>query len=127
MLDPLVKSFAQATNFAAVSTLFPNGDPQNSVMWIDADDEHILLNTRKGRAKYRNLLADPRLALAIIERGDAYRFVEVRGKVIEFREGEEATAHINSLSWKYDGKDFTGPRDNRVILTVEAVRVIPHL
>ncbi len=127
MLDPRLKSFAQATNYAALTTLFSNGDPQTHIMWVDANDDHLLLNTQKGRAKYRNLLADPRVAVTIFDDNDPYRFVEARGRVVEFRHGAEASSHINRLSWKYDAKDFDGPLDQRVMLVVEVHRVIAHL
>ena len=51
MLDENIKSLAQAKNFAAFTTLLPSGQPMTHVMWVDADDEHILINTEVGRQK----------------------------------------------------------------------------
>jgi hypothetical protein len=42
MLDKDVKSLAQGKNFAAFTTLLPDGRPMTQVMWVDADDEHVL-------------------------------------------------------------------------------------
>ena len=46
MIDENIKSLAQAKNFAAFTTFLPNGQAMTHVMWVDADDEHILINTR---------------------------------------------------------------------------------
>ena len=55
MLDENIKSLAQAKNFAAFTTLLPGGQPMTHVMWVDADDEHILINTEVDRQKARNV------------------------------------------------------------------------
>jgi hypothetical protein len=46
MLDDTAKALAQGKNFAAFTTLLPGGQPQTQMMWVDADDEHVLINTR---------------------------------------------------------------------------------
>ena len=38
MLDPITIKLAQGANYAALTTLFPNGNPQTQVMWVDADE-----------------------------------------------------------------------------------------
>ena len=64
MLDPSAKALAQGKNFAAFTTLLPGGQPSTHVMWVDADDEHILVNTETGRQKYANVEHDPRVAIS---------------------------------------------------------------
>ena len=55
MLDAITIKLAQAANYAAMTTLFPNGNPQTQVMWIDADDEFLFVNTEVHREKYKNV------------------------------------------------------------------------
>ena len=44
MLDAAARELAQGKNFAAPTTLLPGGQPSTQVMWVDADDDHILIN-----------------------------------------------------------------------------------
>jgi len=82
-LHPMVLKLARGQNFAALTTLLPGGHPQTQVMWIDADGEHLLVNTEVHRQKFRNVEGDPRVTLMIWDKEDPYRFVEVRGEVVE--------------------------------------------
>ncbi len=41
MLNPKVKRLCQAANYAALTTLFPNGQPQTHIMWVDCDDNEL--------------------------------------------------------------------------------------
>jgi len=112
-------------NFAALTTLGPDGAPSTHVMWVDADGDHVLLNTEVHRQKYKNVQRDPRVAVTIIDRADPYRYVEVRGRVVGTVAGDEARAHIDRLSQKYTGGLYTNPiGSERVILRVEPERVV---
>ncbi len=125
MLDPKVVSLAQAKNFAALSTLLPDGQPQTHVMWVDADDEHVLINTELHRQKAKNVLRDPRVSVAIINAADPYDFVEVRGTVDEVVHGPVARAHIDALALKYTGKPYAREvQSERVILRIAVTRTV---
>jgi len=106
MLDENIKSLAQAKNFAVFTTLLPGGQPMTHVMWVDADDEHVLINTEVHRQKARNVNRDPRVAVTIIETGKPEHYGEVRGRVVERVTGPEARAHIDKLSMKYTGQPY---------------------
>ena len=82
-LHPTVLELARGRNFAALTTMLPDGHPQTQVMWVDADDQHILINTEVHRQKFRNVERDPRVTVTIWDKEDPYRFVEVRGEVVE--------------------------------------------
>ena len=42
-------------NFAFLATINPNGTPQVTPTWVDTDGEHLLINTKVGTVKYRNI------------------------------------------------------------------------
>ena len=105
-LKPKVKEFATGKNFAALTTLFEDGTPQTQVMWVDADDDHILINTEVERQKFRNVERDPRVTVLVWNKENPYEYVEVRGKVVEVVHGDEARAHIDACSQRYTGKDY---------------------
>ncbi|HNB95224.1 MAG TPA: PPOX class F420-dependent oxidoreductase [Microthrixaceae bacterium] len=123
-LDPDLKDLAQAKNFAALTTLMPDGHPQTQIMWVGADDEHVIINTQLDRQKYRNVLADPRVTVTVFDADNPYRYVEARGRVARTQDGAAAAASIDELSRKYTGGDYgMGPTDSRVILFIDVERV----
>lgn len=126
MIEEKVKELAQAPNFATISTILPSGRIQTHVMWVDADDEHIMMNTEVHRQKYKNLEREPRTTVVIWDRENAYRFAEVRGKVVDRVTGPDARAHIDKLSRKYTGRDYNEKmiQTERVILKIAPDRQI---
>lgn len=127
-LDTDVKTLAQADNFATITTLLPSGQPSTHVMWVHADDEHLLINTEVHRRKFRNVEADPRVTVTVIDKANPYRFAEVRGRVVDTVRGEAARADIDALSRKYTGRDYATPiQSERVVLKIEPERVVKKL
>jgi PPOX class probable F420-dependent enzyme len=121
-LQPRVLRLARGQNFAALTTLLPGGQPQTRV---DADDDHLLVNTEVHRQKFRNVERDPRVTLMIWDKEDPYRFVEVRGEVVEKVRGPEARKHIDELSQKYRGKPYQTPiLSERVVLRIAPLRQV---
>src|ERR687890_2556370 len=124
-LHPKVVRMARGKNFAALTTLLPGGHPQTQVMWVDADEEHLLINTEVHRQKFRNVERDPRVTVTIWDMEDPYRFVEVRGEVVEKVKGQEAREHIDKLSHKYHGKPYqTQVQSERVVLRISPSRQV---
>jgi PPOX class probable F420-dependent enzyme len=122
-LHAMVLELARGQNFAALTSLLPNGHPQTQVMWVDADDQRLLINTEVHRQKFRNVERDPRVTVMIWDKEDPYRFVEVRGEVVEKVTGPEARKHIDELSQKYRGTPYqTRIRSERVILRIAPLR-----
>jgi PPOX class probable F420-dependent enzyme len=124
MFDPAAQELLKGKNFAALTTLLPGGQPSTQIMWVDADEEYVLVNTETGRQKFANIQHDPRVSLAIAEAGNPYRYVEIRGRVVGTITGAEARDHIDQLSQKYTGAPYSSPiGTERVILQIEPERV----
>ncbi len=124
-LHPKVAELAGGDNFAALTTLMPDGHPQTQVMWIDADGDHLLINTEVHRQKFKNVERDPRVTITIWDRDDPYSFVEVRGEVVGKTKGPEARGHIDELSLKYHGRPYTTTiRSERVVLRISPLRQV---
>ena len=123
MLEEGVRQLAKGTNFAAFTTLLPDGRPMTHVMWVDCDDEHVLINTEVHRQKARNLRRDPRVAVTIWDADDPYRYAEVRGEVVETVTGPEARAHIDQLSMKYHGHEYRNRiQSERLLVRIKPLR-----
>jgi PPOX class probable F420-dependent enzyme len=88
--------------FAYLATMMDDGTPQVTPVWFNTDDQYILVNTVVGRVKDTNMKARPQVALCIADPNDPYRYIQVRGKVVEYST-EGANEHIDSLAWKYRG------------------------
>jgi len=90
--------------FAHVGTVMPDGSPQVTPMWFDVEDGLIRVNSARGRVKDRNMRRTPAVALSIMDPDNAYRYLGIRGQVVEVTE-QGAEAHIDALAKKYIGKD----------------------
>lgn len=113
--------FADETKaFLFLATTMDDGSPQVTPVWFNTDGEHILINSAKGRTKDRNMRARPRVAVAIMAPENPYRYIQLRGEIIEITE-EGAREHINALSLKYRGEPvYSGPPDQqRVIYKIQ--------
>lgn len=87
---------------AHVATLGAQGEPQSTPVWIGWDGEHIRFSQTKRQQKFRNLRRDPRIALSIVDPGNPYRYLEVRGVVVAFEDDAER-AFVDSMAQKYLG------------------------
>lgn len=123
MLHDAVKELAHGKNFATLTTFLPDGSAATQMMWVDADDNHLLINTETGRQKYRNVSRDPRVTVTVIDATNPYHYAEVRGRVTETVVGDKARAHIDELSQKYTGGPYANPiTSERVLLVIEPER-----
>jgi PPOX class probable F420-dependent enzyme len=125
-LSRKARSLFEEANYLFIATSNPDGSPQVTPVWTDVEDGRIRFNTAIGRVKERNLRRDPRIGLSITHRDDPWNKVDVRGRAVEFIEGEEADRHIDELSEKYTGRTpypWHKPEERRVIVLVEAERV----
>jgi PPOX class probable F420-dependent enzyme len=83
-----------------------------------------VVNSAKGRQKDKNIRRDPRVTIAISDPDNPYRYLEVRGRVVEITE-DGADAHIDKLAKKYLGADrypYRQPDEVRVIYRIEPER-----
>jgi len=117
-----------AQSFAHFATLSPDGLPHVTPVWVDydADANRLEVNTVRGRRKERNVRADPRVGLSVLDPDNAYRYLSVEGEVTETTT-EGAVAHIDALARRYMGVDRYPNHDeeagDRVILRIRPERI----
>jgi PPOX class probable F420-dependent enzyme len=123
-IDAEIQELAQGGNFAAFTSLLPGGAPVTHMMWVDCDENFILINTEVHRGKYKNVVADPRVAVMIMDSADNQHYADVTGRVVERITGPEAREHIEKLAQRYMGKPFIASLivSERVILRIEPER-----
>ena len=76
----------------------PGGAIGTHLMWVDADRDHLLINTEVHRAKYRAMQADPQVTITVWDAKNPYAYAEVRGHVDGEIRGPRAREHIDALS-----------------------------
>ncbi len=110
---------AEKRAYAYLATLMKDGSPQLTPVWFDMDGDDIRINTARGRVKDQNMRDRRQVALVIADPDDPYRFLQVRGRVVEISEAK-ALEHFNGLAAKYTGepewRNYGGER--RVIFTI---------
>jgi PPOX class probable F420-dependent enzyme len=104
--------------FGHLATTRPDGSPQVNPMWFVFDGTHLRFTHTTRRAKHRNITADPRVAFSIHDPDQPYRYLEVRGKVVEVVPDPEGEFFV-SLAKRY-GEDWPAPPDkaDRVVYVV---------
>ncbi len=90
---------------AYLATLMPDGTPQLTPLWFNSDGMYIFVNTTPERVKSRNMRNRPNVAVVIQDPKDTYRYIEVRGRVVEMTE-QGALQHMDKLSMKYRGRPW---------------------
>jgi PPOX class probable F420-dependent enzyme len=125
IIPPQYTDILHSKALAHVATIGPKGEPQSTPVWFDFDGTYVRFSQTKARQKYRNLQRDPHIALSIVDPANAYRYIEIRGKVIRFDE-DPNLQFINSLAKKYldlDKYPWHRPEDERLILVIEPEHV----
>ncbi|HLJ66110.1 MAG TPA: PPOX class F420-dependent oxidoreductase [Chloroflexota bacterium] len=127
-LSSTARAFLREKRFAVLATVNRNGTPQQSVVWYDLDGDEILMNTKAGRIKERNLRRDPRCSICI---DDGYRYLTIRGTVTLIDDQAVAQEDIRRLSTRYHGPEraeqqmrdqFSNEHRVTLRLTVERVK-----
>jgi len=119
--DQYLDLLQQKKALANLATVMPDGSPQVTPVWFDFAGGLVRVNSAKGRVKVRNMSEGARVALAIVDPENPYRYIQIRGRVARVTE-QGASEHIDSLSKKYLGKDkypFGQPGEVRVTFEIE--------
>ena len=107
--------------FAHLALVLADGTPQCTPLWFDYDGTHIIINSAAGRVKDKAMRRQPQVALAISDPDNPYRYIQIRGKVVDITE-EGAHEMIDHLSDKYRGEPF-GHIESHIRVTY---RILPE-
>ena len=105
---------------AHVATVRANGAPMSNPMWFDWDGERIRLTHTRTREKFRNLQAEPRVALSITDPAESQRYLEVRG-VVESTDDDDGGNFYRQLRRRY-GVDPDAPMPDEAVRVVVVIR-----
>jgi PPOX class probable F420-dependent enzyme len=119
-LDEKVRTFLAARRFAVLATINPDGMPQQSTMWYYVDGDEIVMNTRRGRVKERNLAREPRLSFCV---EDGYDYVTLTGAATLIYDQETAQADIRHLAILNHGPERGEAQAERLFRKQERVTI----
>ena len=111
--------------FAFLATTMSDGSPQVTPIWFNTDGDYILINSARNRVKDKNIRADPRVAILIYDPTDPYRYLQIRGEIVQITESG-AKDHIDFLAGKYLGEPKfknSNPGDIRVTYKISPLHV----
>lgn len=118
-LSDNAKKLIDRPNFAHLATLMPDGSPQSVPVWIGREGERLVICTGEVSLKAKNTRRDPRVALSLVDFGNPYEEVQIRGRVIERRPDPDLKT-MDPISHKYTGKPFPFRNpEGRVALIIE--------
>jgi PPOX class probable F420-dependent enzyme len=121
MLDPNVRRVLDGASIAHLATILPDGSPHAVPVYVGTHGDRIVFFTGPGMRKARNLRRDPRMALSIAPAGNPFEPVIIRGRAVEWIEGDAAWEIIDRLATKYTGTPY--PRgQERVVVVIEPGR-----
>jgi PPOX class probable F420-dependent enzyme len=109
--------------FATLGTVGPDGRPQLSEVWFLADGETIGISLSTARQKTKNLIANPVADVLLLDLANPYRYLEIRGDAEITPDTDYAFADRVGAKYGSNLRDHDQPGDERVIVTIRAVRV----
>lgn len=107
-----------------LTTLRPDGHLSTNPVAVMLRDGEVWVSTTKDRRKYRNLVADARVTVCVMDRNNPNRYVEVRGRAELVDDPDRVV--IDELFRLLTGADrypFDRPGQERVTIVVKAEQV----
>ena len=130
-LSDKARAFLHEKRFAVLATLNENGTIQQTTMWYLLEGETIVMNTKAGRVKDRNLRRDPHISICL-ENG--YHYLTISGTVELIQDQDTAQRDIHRLAVRYDGEESAArqmaeqfSQEQRVTIHLTPERIIEDL
>jgi PPOX class probable F420-dependent enzyme len=126
-LDDKVRDILAQKYFAVLATINQDGSPQQTVMWYELIDDHIMMNTAAGRLKEANITRDPRVSVCV---EDEYNYVTLAGRAKLVYDEEQAQADIARLARRYHPPEkaeqlvSSFQREKRITIWIDIEHVI---
>jgi PPOX class probable F420-dependent enzyme len=110
--------------FATLATLGKDGGPQLTEVWFLFEDGEVKISLNDSRLKTKNLVARPQCSLFILDLGNPFRYVDVRGTArLEPDDDYAFAARVGAKYGGVDLRDHDAPGERRLIVTIEPTNV----
>jgi PPOX class probable F420-dependent enzyme len=121
MLEPEVRRVLDTTVVVHLATVSPDGSPHSVPLWVITRGDQILFLTGPESRKARNLRRDPRVALSLTPVDNPFLPMVIRGRVVDWIEGDEAWEYVDRIAMKYLGQPYSRDQE-RVVAVIEPER-----
>ena len=121
MLDADIRRVLDGTSLAHLATVLPDGGPHSVPLWIGTHGDRIAILTGPDSRKARNLRRDPRVALSMTTAENPFQPILLRGRVVEWLEGDAAWEIVDRIAMKYIGVPYSRDEE-RVVALIEPDR-----
>jgi len=124
-----IRAFLNERRFAVLATRNPDGTIQQSVMWYLLEGESIVMNTARGRVKFRNIERSKAVSICV---EDGPRSVTIAGEFKLNDDPATGLADIQRIGRRYDSEEEiqqaleTWKTQQRVTMTLPINRVVTH-
>jgi len=122
VLNEEARALFAGPNIAHIATLLPDGGPHSVPVMIDIEGEYLAFFTAPNSRKGRNLAADDRVAISVVDRENLVRSALVRGRVVKRVGGDAGWEIVDRIFAKYTGGTYPRGEDREAFL-VEPERV----
>jgi PPOX class probable F420-dependent enzyme len=107
---------------AHVSATRRDGTIAQYLMWVDYDGEHVLTSSPVGSRKGAHWRRDPRVTLSVVDRSNDWRYLIIRGRVVDIRP-DERLAFIDRMSERYTGGPYRMRQYPREVFSIQPEHV----
>jgi PPOX class probable F420-dependent enzyme len=121
MINPEVRTVLDGTAIAHVASILPDGGPHAVPVWIGTHGDYVAVLTGPASRKARNLQRDPRVAISLTPADNPFEPVILRGRVVEWVDGDAGWEIVDRISTKYTGGPYTRGQE-RVVALIELDR-----
>ena len=121
MINADVRRVLDTNSIAHLATVLPDGAPHSIPVFVATLGDRIAIMTGPGSQKARNLRRDPRVALSLTLVDNSFEPVVIRGRVVEWLDGDAGWEIVDEIAMKYTGQPY--PRgQERVVAVIEPGR-----
>ena len=121
MINTDVRTVLDGTSIAHLASVLPDGAPHSVPVWVGTHGDQVVILTGPGSQKARNLRRDPRVALSLTPPDNPFEPVVIRGRVVEWLEGDAAWEIVDRIATKYIGGPYSREQE-RVVALIEPER-----
>jgi PPOX class probable F420-dependent enzyme len=107
-----------------LGTIGTSGRPQLSAIWFLAEGDTVKVSLNTSRQKVKNLAADPKVSFLILDPGNPYRYIELRGDAEISPDDDYTFADRVGAKYGADLRTMDKPGESRVVVTIKPTRVI---
>jgi PPOX class probable F420-dependent enzyme len=112
-----------------LTSMIPDGQLHSSLVWCDSDGVCARVNTTRQRQKGRNMLANPKVCLLVVDPQNTARYLEIRGAMELIEAG--AREHLDQVTRQYSthphyygsNSPVQQAQETRIICRIHATKI----